>query len=213
MLFRIFLILILILSVSCSTVKKTEGVEKSLAAIKVIGEGRGRLGIEPQNYLFSFDAVLKDKKDWILAVMVPLHGEEVMILHDLRNAKPPVTTLESFEERIEHELRNRKKLGNLKSGEFVIHIRSMIRFILARELGLDRACQGEVCRLDSENYQVLLSEKNISVKKEISVDYTLELIAENLTDSFFNRTNFYLRDGKDDSKKSPPVLSLELFWK
>src|SRR4051812_39014836 len=94
---------LLLLVSSCSLFKPNKTLhssdaEKLLDSVKMTGEGRGRLTLGQSQYVFSVDSILKDDFDWILAVAIPLHGEEVMILPDLRKSQVANEETESFEE-------------------------------------------------------------------------------------------------------------------
>jgi hypothetical protein len=207
---------ILFISSSCSLFKahpslKNEPVEKLLNSVKVLGEGKGRLGFKQQSYVFNFDAVMKDSLDWLLAVEIPLHGEEVMILKDIKAEKDTASSVESFEARI-----NDRIDPNLKN-KVLPELRSMIRFILAAKLGLPRFCtktfESEFnCVVGKENFLVSLSDKSIRIKISSSGSLNLDLVAENLTDSFFSKTHFTFRS-VTAPVSAPAPMTLELFWK
>ncbi|HXH76724.1 MAG TPA: hypothetical protein VNJ08_17265 [Bacteriovoracaceae bacterium] len=204
---------------SCATGSKLADapIDSVLDSLKVTGEGRGRLSLEQGQYLFSYEALLKDEVDWLLAVTVPLHGEEVMILPKIKDAVAPEHKAESFEARLESEISSRIKGSDLSGKDYIRELRSMIRFILAKQLTLNRECekkseQGFLCNLEQEVFEVKVEKDKIFIHKLISESYTLELVGENLTDSIFTRTNFNLHSQKR-SKKAAPVLALELFWK
>ena len=174
------------------------------------------MGVDQQNYLFSFEAVLKET-DWVLAVAVPLHGEEVMILNSMDKKDSPSATAGSFEARLERELRERLPGNDLKNRSFTHEIRSFIRFILAEKLSVLRSCrqltsEKFLCFLDDEKFELFLSPQKVRILKELSDEYQFELTAENLKGSFFQRTNFLLnrpmRTAQDRN-----LMSLELFWK
>jgi hypothetical protein len=211
-----FFLTTFILLSSCSLFKtqpslKSEPVEKILTSVKVIGEGKGRLGFKQNSYLFSFDALIKDSTDWLLAIEIPLHGEEVMTLKDIKAEKNPASSVESFETRINSQID-----PNLKN-KVIPELRSMIRFILAVELGLPRTCNKTfdseyACVVGSENFLVTLSDKSIRIKKVSTASLELELVAENLTAPFFTKTNFTFRSPKAPVT-APAPMTLELFWK
>lgn len=185
-------------------------------SIRVTGEGRGRLGIGQQSYLFSFEAGLKDH-DWMLAVSVPLHGEEVMILHEIKEINPSTTKRESFELRIDHEMRNRLSLGNISGRDVTRELRAIIRFVMSSDLELKKECNLKdqniyECKMDKDVFRVVRDRDSIKIKKNIKDTHYFELIGENYSDSAFQRTNFYLRS-QQEKAKSAALLSLELFWK
>jgi hypothetical protein len=192
-------------------------VDQLINQTRIVGEGRGRLGIDQHQYLFSYEAVTNQNKDWIMAVSIPLHGEEVMVLPELHLYESMKATEDSFQARIESALvdyfRSRPYLPKAMNREFIWGLRAMIRFSLASELGLSRNCVGSnnqyVCKMDNDTFEVKISDQRIKIKKELFSGYFFELHAENLTNSSFNRSNYFLHS----SKTSTPILSLELFWK
>lgn len=218
----LFIISFLFLS-SCALFRQQniqdQKVEDLIRGLQGIGEGRGRLGIDQHQYLFSFDAILRDNSDWILAVVIPLHGEEVMTLPNLKVLKPEHTTEESFETRIEREingyLRSQKE-SEVLTREFMQELRSMMRLVLHQQLKLEIHCkdQGELhlCSLGKEEYEVKTDSRQLLIKKNISPDHRIELVGQNLTESIFKRTNILLHSQKH-SFNDRPLLSLELFWK
>ena len=134
-------ILILLLLSSCSLFKGSEKIresdlQKNLQTIKIEGEGKGRLHIRERQYLFSFESVLKDNKDWIMAVAIPLHGEEALIFPDLKASSPEDPALESFALRIDAGISENLKGRALKGSDFLAAMRRTLRILLAHKLGL-----------------------------------------------------------------------------
>lgn len=222
--FKIMALLFLISS--CSLFKsspslKSQDPEKLLEAVKVTGEGRGRLTLGQSQYVFSVDSVLNEDFDWILAVTIPLHGEEVMILRDLREDEVSDEETESFEERIDQEFRRLKIDKKLTSDQFLKELRSLIRFGLAKKLGLKRVCKAQqslfVCELDQEKFEIEVTDKVLNINKSLGGKKMLQLVAKNLTDSFFEQTDIrlYSDESSDESdlNKRTSSFSLELFWK
>ena len=186
-------------------------------SIQLTGEGRGRLGLKTSQYVFNFESLLKENTDWLLAVSIPLQGEEVMILSNLKQKEMNKSQLESFEARIDREFDRLDLKKILTSEEFLKELRSLIRFNLAKSWGEKPICaeQGEemICELNQEKFLVLSSEKDISIIKDLGKGRSLVLSAQNLTESFFNRTDIRLYSDSTQFKKKESTLSLELFWK
>lgn len=190
--------------------------EKLLDSVKITGEGKGRLTLEQSSYVFGVDSVLNEDKDWILAVEIPLHGEEVMILPDLKQAKISDEETESFELRIEREF---KRIGihrKLSSEKFLSEMRSLVRFVLAKELGKKPVCvaQKEVaeCSFDDEKFQLRTESDKFFIEKKLDNEFVLQLVAKNLTKSFFEQTDILLLSKSDESLKKPSSFSMEFFW-
>ncbi|MGE3608693.1 MAG: hypothetical protein AB7I27_03815 [Bacteriovoracaceae bacterium] len=203
---------LLILISSCSLFQKPSSlaekdVLKVLDSVQLEGSGRGRLGVDQQQYLFSYDALLKENNDWILAVEIPLHGEEVMVLSNLKENSVKEIPNESFETRIERSLEGRVPISGEK---FVLELRTLVRFLLADQLKLTRTCQKNgteyLCKQGENSYNVILKGQKLTIKKQIKDKLLLELVAENPSGPHFSRTSFFLKDFQTH-------LSLELFWK
>ena len=213
---------LLFLVASCSLFKsaptlKSQDTEKLLDAVQMTGEGRGRLTLGQSQYVFSVDSILKEDFDWILAVTIPLHGEEVMILPDLRQSQIADEETESFEERIEKEFQRLKLNKKLTSEQFLKELRSLIRFGLAKKLGLNRNCKAQqtefVCDLNGEKFTVNVTDKELNINKSLGEEKRLQLVAKNLTDSFFAQTDIRLYSDEAEFQKKTSSFSLELFWK
>lgn len=188
---------------------------KLLESVKLTGEGKGRLTLGQSKYLFSVDSVLKENFDWILAVSIPLHGEEVMILPDLKSKTVENEETESFEERIQMEFQ-RLKLKDFTSKQFLTELRSLVRFNLSSSWGQQKNCRPQeehlVCEFDGDQFIVKTTEKEIHISKVLGEDKSLELVAKNLTESFFQQTDIFLYTNKAQKEKKESSFSLELFW-
>ncbi|WP_408098880.1 hypothetical protein ACJVC5_08165 [Peredibacter sp. HCB2-198] len=195
---------------------KSENKMKLLDAVRLTGEGRGRLTLGASQYVFSFESLMKENTDWLLAVSIPLHGEEVMILPELKQKNMPDSELESFEARIDREFDRLKLDKILTSEEFLKEFRSLVRFNLAKAWGQKPDCaeQGDdlICELDGEKFLVKVSEKDINIIKLLGKGRSLVLNAQNLTNSIFDRTDIRLYSSESHSQKKESSLSLELFW-
>lgn len=208
---------------SCSLFKtapslKSQDTEKLLDAVRMTGEGRGRLTLGQSQYVFSVDSVLKeDNFDWILAVAIPLHGEEVMILPDLRKSQLIDEETESFEERIENEFQRLKLNEKLTSQQFLKELRTLIRFGLAKKLGLVRDCKAQqmefICSLDGDKFEIVVLDKELNINKSLGPQNRIQLVAKNLTDSFFTQTDIRLYSNEKEMVQKTSSFSLELFWK
>lgn len=214
-------LLALLLLCSCSLFKSQntldlKDTEKLINSVQVTGEGKGRLTLGQNQYLFSVDSVLNETNDWILAVTIPLHGEEVMILKDMKKVRVDDDESESFEKRISAEI-NRLNLGQKISGEqFIREMRSLIRFHLSSKLGLKRNCSMQqsdlICELGIEKFRVNLKKDVLHVENISYEGSGLKLIAANLTGPIFTKTTITLSSEKPHSPSSKSALQLELFW-
>lgn len=221
MLKSLILLLLLLIS-SCSLFRSKppiidKGLENILNALKMTGEGRGRFSHEKGQNVFSYEAVLRPEGDWLMAVAVPLHGEEVMVLRNIKENEVSEENADNFELRLEQEIDSRMKDGILTGKDYLKALRSLIRFALAPQLSLLRVCTKEKeshfqCKIDQDLFRVRIQKDKIFIARELNKTHFLELAGENLTDSFFSRTSFHLHS-ENRSQKSPSVFSLELFWK
>lgn len=196
---------------------KDKNQEKLLDSVRILGEGTGRLGLGQSQYLFSVDSILKENNDWILAVTIPLHGEEVMIFPNLKQKDATEEEMQSFEQRIQREF---QKVGLSKivtTEEFLKALRSLIRFNLSSVLGVQRNCKAHqnklICTFDGEEFTVSTTERELNISKSLGQGRMLQLDAKNLTDSFFEQTDIRLYSNEADSTKKNSSFSLELFWK
>ena len=208
--------LFLLILASCGSLKSNKfnpdlTVDQILIAVPMTGEGRGRVGMKGQQFVFSFDAVLNERTDWLLSASIPLHGEELMIFPALKDAEPPAQE-ESFERRIEAMFKQEVKAKT--SSEKLIHeLRHLIRFMLSAKLNIDRQCAMEdmvyKCSLAKSAGEYTVQEyagKKITIHKELAPDEILKVEGESFQDKKFMRTNFYFVT--NDEK----IFSLELIW-
>lgn len=218
MLSRIILIYFLLFFSSCALLKsekkQQKAVEDLLTYLPAEGEGRGRLGLHSHQYLFGFESVLKENKDWILAANIPLHGEEVLIFSDLKEAESAKETLDGFELRIERGISD-YLISQNKSPElgktFLRELRALIRLVLHRQLGEKVVCSSEECQFGENIYQVNSTPERLILKKTVGPDYEIEFIALNLKDKNYKRTSIFLHS-QNRASSAPALLSLELFW-
>lgn len=219
MLSRIFLLTLLLAVNACALFKsqniQDKKIEDLISYLQGTGEGKGRLGINKQQYLFSFDALLNQNHDWILAANIPLHGEEVLKLQDLKQEEVDEAMKDGLEIRIQQGIsdyfksqKQAPELGKI----FLLELRRMMRLVLHKKLDLAVICSKSECQIGDTIYQVEATSKQLSLKKSLSEDYEIEFTAMNLTGPIFQRTNVFLHS-KNKASTTPTLLSLELFWK
>ncbi len=209
--------LTLLIFTSCSLFRATPSLknqdrEKLLNSIRVVGEGTGRLSFREREYVFGVESGLKENYDWILAVSIPLHGEEVMVLPELQKITVEESEIDSFEKRIAQEFRT-FELPDLSSKQFLKEVRSLMRFRLSPAWGQKRQCMEHICELDGEKFVVQVEEKEIFITKMMTHESRVTLAAKNLTEPFFGQTEIRLYSNTDDWQKKKAIFSLELFWK
>ncbi len=213
--------LFLLLLTSCALFKtrpalESMDLEKLLSSVRLVGEGRGRLTLGGRQYVFGVDSVLRENHDWVMAVAIPLHGEEVMILPDLRAAVAEGEETESFEARIAEEFRNLGLDRSLSSAEFMRELRGLVRFTAAPLWGSLRGCGPQKvvseCQLDGQKYGIEARNQEFFIHRSIRPGVGLELVAKNLTESFFHQIDIRLYINRTQQETRPPEFSLELFW-
>jgi hypothetical protein len=122
----------------------------------------------------------------------------------------------SFEERIAKEFKRLKVNKILTTEKFMKELRLLIRFGLSPQWGQKRDCKPQqnetICELDGEIFIVHVLDTEIKIKKLLGQGKSLQIVAKNLTDSFFQKTDIilFLNEAQDDKKVSP--FSLEIFW-
>lgn len=204
---------------SCSLFKTQKSLDikeadKLVDSVQMTGEGKGRLSIGQNQYVFSVDSVLNETNDWILAVTIPLHGEEVMILKNIKDPKTQEDELDSFEQRIESELRRLNI--NMTAEDFLKDMRGLVRFVLSSKLGEKRSCVAQQsdmqCEFARDKFLLSVKKNAFHIEKITKKSTHVKLVAENLTGPIFTKTTITLsaEKAKNASAKSP--LELELFW-
>jgi len=186
---RLNLILILLTLSSCALFKsqniQDKKIQELVSYLKGTGEGKGRLGINQQQYLFSFDALLKENNDWLLAANIPLHGEEVLMLRNLKKATVDEGEKDGLEIRIEQGisdyLKSKKQSPELAK-TFLQELRTIMRLVLHEELKIEVRCSQKECLIGEVAYQVEATSKQLSLKKSLSDGYEIEFAAMNLTE-------------------------------
>jgi hypothetical protein len=207
------LLLFLLILTSCSLFKGSEKIReadilKNIESVRVTGEGKGRLHIREQQYLFGLESVVKENNDWIMAVSIPLHGEEALIFPKLNEKNSDNLELESFAQRIDSGIRQNLKGSSLKGKDFLVAMRKTVRFVLAGRLKLPVTCKESTCMLDGDEFLISKDEKSLRITTPFA-GHELITTASNLTGPFFLHTQF--RVTSPESKQD--LLTLELFWK
>lgn len=207
---------------SCALFKEQPSIENKnkeelLKAVKLTGEGRGRVSLSQNQYVFGFDSLLKENYDWVLAVQIPLHGEEALILPDLKQKNLESEEMYSFEERIKKDFVRLKLDKILTPQAFIRELRSLIRFNLSPAWGGKRICTAQesdlLCQFDGETFLITTNKRELSVIKSLGEGKNLVLDAKNLTESFFTQTDIRLYSNEANRQNKKAAFSLELFWK
>lgn len=202
---------------SCSILKtpqtlETKDKEQLLEAVRLTGEGKGRLTFDQSQYVFNFESVLKENYDWILAVSIPLQGEEVMIFKNLQKKEVKDPNIESFEVRITNEFHKAKLDKTITPDNFLRELRVLVRFILAKQWGGKQYCQEQqeemICEFEGEKFKLSTHKGQLNISKSLNKGNLLVLEAKILKEQFFERTDIRLKSPQQSSS----ALSLELFW-
>lgn len=208
---RIFLFSLLFSS--CALFKKGPDfrkfpLDKLLDSLSLTGEGRGRLEMDQNNYIFNFEsAYLSDIDQWGLSASLPLYGEEVLLYKNIKTAQ--VKEVQSFETRLLESIPRKWHRSFQETS------RSMVRFILAKKLNLVRICSQQTddiyeCRLKNDTFSVEVKADKIIIMKKFG-NFSISYSGSNLTESFFDRTSLLLQSY--DSQTIPTdEMNLELFW-
>ena len=215
---RLYILCLMFALTGCSLIQnqniQDKKIEDLISFLQGTGEGKGRLGINRQQSLFSFDALLKENTDWLLAANIPLHGEEILILRDLRKENDAGSGQDDLGVRIEEGIRAYLKSQNQSpelAQTFLLELRTIMRLVLHKKLHLEMMCFQKVCSLGDAVYQVEATSKQLSLKKSLSDGYEIEFAALNLTNSIFRRSSIFLHS-KNKQSTTSTLLSLELFW-
>lgn len=180
--------------------------KKRIDYLSILGEGRGRLSVKKQQYVFSVDALLK-KTSWLLAASIPLHGEEVLELKNLERKSYVSHRSDSFEARVNHALEEIYP-GKNYSEKFILELRSFVRLILAHNLGLERSCTEDSCVVEGDQFDLETIKNSFMVSKRDSNGFVMSLTGENLNNQIFEKLTFKIISPEKES-----VLTLEFFWK
>lgn len=77
---KYFIIVSLLVLSSCAIFQKSvlsENLSRDIKKVCLSSEGKGRIVINNQKYLFSYESALREEdKNWIMALNFPIYGEE-----------------------------------------------------------------------------------------------------------------------------------------
>lgn len=210
---KYFLPLFLLLLHSCGLFTPRDSIKLKktidlVHSLQIVGEGRGRLTVDEKRNVFSFDALLKENSDWVFAASIPLHGEEVMILPQMKEREAIGKTQHSeFERRLIQILKSQKQ-WKISPQVFKLRLRNLLRALLAQKLNQEIHCDSELCHSDETKFETSIEKEIFSLQEKDQEDFILMAQGRNLTDSFFDQTVITLYDMNKEV-----IFSLELFWK
>ncbi len=194
----------LILTISSCATRKTPvhktspHLDKLWAAVRLEGEGKARLEVPPESWVFSFEAVWQ-KVDWQMAIRIPLRGEETYQFPGLDRAKPEIVPeQQDFRWQIVQALREaseKRRLAHPQLGQdFVVYLHHLLRWSHANELGLVRSCNAVSEKEWSCLWDDVASTWVWNERKEeftgffaLRPKWQMRATFKNLTDSIFKR--------------------------
>jgi hypothetical protein len=191
--------LALLIFASCAT-KPTKDAQFSelWQKISMQGTGKARLEVPPESWVFSFEAELK-KNNWVAAINIPLHGEEVFSFPGLDKSQAEIVpAADDFRWRVVQSLRAasaERKLQYPQLGQdFVYHLHHILRWSNAEKWGLVQSCAAAskhqwTCRWDKLNSFWTWDERKEEFVGEFILrpDWRMRVVFKNLTDQFFKR--------------------------
>jgi hypothetical protein len=206
---------------SCSILKPSQSLKsidknQLLDSVKLVGEGKGRLTIGNGQYVFGVESILNEKYDWIMAISIPLHGEETLILPDLKFKSSESSAIGPLEIRIKREFIKSGFDKILPADLLSKELRAIIRFNLVSLLGEKRLCKDQidkfVCQFDGDEFHVIIKDKEIFINRSIENRGVIQLTASNFSGSFFDRTEISYFLTPEDRLRNNTPFRLELFW-
>ena len=219
-LLRFVLLLVL---VSCGTHPPASDVtpDSLLSKMKLSGEGKARLEIGEESWVFSFDAGFKDDNTWLMALQIPTQGEMVFSFPGLDQPQASITpSAEDFRWRIVHALRetsNRRRLGYPTAGrDFIQGLHHVLRWVKpgqraelqCREL---RKFEWE-CERDKQKTFWTWNEgkQELLVSQSLRPNWMMQAIFKNLTGPIFKRVTLEIK--RIGEEKSFVELRQEIFF-
>lgn len=216
-------VILLLLLASCATpVIKDPAFDQLWEKVSMEGEGRARLEVGTESWAFSFDAIVKEN-DWISAISIPLHGEEVFSFPGLQRATPGVViSKDDFRWQIEAALEaasRERKLNYPELGrDFVLHFHHLLRWVHAEKWGLSKSCaaEGETvwsCRWDELNSSWAWNPQKEEFTGEFILrsSWIMRVVFKNLTDQRFKRVTLEII--RENELKQFVELRQEFFFR
>lgn len=219
-----FLTLVLFFISACAThpTSKDHTWEKLWSQVKMDGEGKARLEIPPESWVFSFEAVLQ-KNNWLMAITIPLKGEESFAFPGLDRAKPEIVPAsDDFRWQVIQALReasHERRLGYPQLGQdFVTYLHHLLRWTHADALGLARGCDATSMNTWKCSWDGVDSSWSWDERKEefvaliqLKVDWSMRAVFKNLTGPVFKRVTLEITRKTENS--SVTELRQEFFFR
>lgn len=184
-------------------------------------EGNGRLSAQKSRNIFSYESLNEvEDKQWSLAVELPLHGEEVLVLNWADAANEQVSMEGEFYSRILAQLHNSPKLKSLmkvfllKTGQ-IINAQSMMQkdeanFVCQQtEFDAYKEIRSGQCTQKGSKFSFdwKLSEKEFEITISIADSYIYSIKFFNSKDTYYGNVDASLIRVKTKAK----LFSLKLF--
>ncbi len=209
--YRFFSILIFLVIGACATrpVQQTT-FDKLWLQVKMEGEGKARLEIPPESWVFSFESVMQ-KNDWLMAITIPLKGEESFAFPGLDRSQPEIVPApDDFRWQIVQALRqasHERRLAYPQLGQdFVTHLHHLLRWTHADVLGLNRGCDAMSqttwsCKWDGvrSNWTWDQRKEEFVGEIELKTDWRMRAIFKNLTGPVFKRVTLEISRKTENS--------------
>lgn len=219
---RLFLSLLFLINACATGPVENATWEKLWVQVKMEGEGKARLEIPPESWVFSFEALLQ-KNDWLMAISIPLKGEESFAFPGLDRPRPEILPDQTdFRWQVVQALRaasHERRLGYPQLGqEFVAYLHHLLRWVHADALNLQRGCDATStsawkCRWDDVPSIWTWDErkKEFTGIIEMRSGWHLQAVFKNLTDSVFKRVTLEITRKTENS--SVVELRQEFFFR
>lgn len=214
--------LLLITFIGCTHMAPVSdvGPQSFATKIRLVGEGKARLEIAEESWVFSFDAAFKDDATWVMALQVPTQGEMVFSFPGLDDARAAVRpAAQDFRWQIVHALAetSRRRGHNYPEAghDFIQRLHHLLRWVKpgVRPTPSCREVAAMVweCELDQQTSTWNWDERKqeLHVTWELRRNWSMQAIFKNLTGATFGRVTFeIIRQGEN---KKFVELRQELF--
>lgn len=220
-LMRALLLIILFAACTHAPVATNRSPADFRRLMKLSGEGKARLEIGAEAWVFGFEAAYGSAAQWVMGLRVPLQGEFSFDFPNLDQARAQVTPGPAdFRWRIisalETETR-RRNLGYPQAGsDFMAQLHHLLR-LLAPESKVGPECRALgpeqwSCTADGQQteWRWLAAKDELTLETALRDSWRLRTTFKNLTDSGFQRVTLeVLRRAAD---RDSVELRLELFF-
>ncbi len=219
---RLFILLLFFVSACATRPIKDATWDTLWSQVKMEGEGKARLEIPPESWVFSFEAVMQ-KNDWLMAITIPLKGEESFAFPGLDRPRPEIIPEQTdFRWQVVQALReasHERRLSYPQLGqEFVTYLHHLLRWVHADALMLQRGCDATSatswkCSWDDvqSNWTWDERKEEFTGKIEMRADWHMQAVFKNLTASVFKRVTLEITRKTENS--SVTELRQEFFFR